>query len=609
MKKIFSILLSFVMMLSAAASVQLCAYAEGNDAGITEDITEPANPVDPENPTDPVDPENPTDPVDPENPTDPVDPENPTDPVDPENPTDPVDPENPTDPVDPENPTDPVDPENPTDPVDPENPTDPVDPENPTDPVDPENPTDPVDPENPTDPVEPVKLAAPIVKLMVNDNGKFTLSWNEVEGADKYEIYVLNNTTGNYQLNGTVSKTSATTAVAPYGVKYCYKVRAIHSENEKLASDFSAVVTGVNNKKLTTPNLKVTENKNGTFTLSWNAVAGAEKYELCIRNADGSYKLMKTTTANSFVTAVAAFGKNYAYKMRAVTSKNVDAASAYSAVVGAVNRVALQTPSMKAAVNNNGTFTLSWGSVAGAEKYELYIKQANGSYKLMKTTTANSFTTAVAAFGKQYSYKMKAVRQNLSSAYSAAVSQKNSIRLQAPSLKVSVNANGTFTLSWNKMAGANKYELYIRQANGSYKLMKTTTANSFTTAVATYGKQYYYKAKSLSSRNSRLTSALGTAAGSVNKKKLTAPTGVKAVVNRNGSFTLSWNKVAGADKYELYIKQANGSYKLMKTTSANSFTTAVAKRGKAYSYKVRAVKNSNRSAASAYSAVVNAKRK
>lgn len=537
MKKVFSLLLSFIMVLSAATAVTFGVYADESDTDITEGFVEPAEP---------------------------------------------------------------------SEPADAEEPTEPVDPEEPTEPVDPEEPTEPVDPEEPT---EPIRLAVPVVELIVNENGTFTISWNEIDGADKYEIYVLNNSTGKYQLNGTVAKTSAATALAPYGIKYSYKVRAINSENEVLASDFSEVVTGVNNKKLATPNLQVTENKNGSFTLFWNAIAGAEKYELCIRNADGSYKLMKTTNTTSFTTAVAAYGKNYAYKMRAITSKNVDAASAYSAVVGAVNKVVLQTPSLKTAVNSNGTFTLSWGVVAGAEKYELYIKQANGSFKLMKTTAATSFTTAVAAYGKQYSYKMRAVRQNLTSAYSATVNQKNNIKLQAPSVKVTVNANGTFTLSWNKMPGADKYELYIKQANGSYKRMKTTSATSFTTAVAAYGRQYYYKAKSLSSKNSRITSALSTAVGSVNKKKLTAPTGVRAVVNKNGTFKLSWNKVAGADKYELYIKQENGSYKLMKTTSASSFTTAVAKKGKGYSYKIRAVKNANKSAASAYSSVVNAKRK
>ncbi len=42
----------------------------------------------------------------------------------------------------------------------------------------------------------------------------FTMFWNKIDGADKYEVYVLNNSTGKYQLNGTVAKTSATTALA-----------------------------------------------------------------------------------------------------------------------------------------------------------------------------------------------------------------------------------------------------------------------------------------------------------------------------------------------------------------------------------------------------------
>ncbi len=43
--------------------------------------------------------------------------------------------------------------------------------------------------------------------------------------------------------------------------------------------------------------------------------------------------------------------------------------------------------------------------------------------------------------------------------------------------------------------------------------------------------------------------------------QLAAPTLSKATVNANGTFTLSWNKVAGASKYDLYIKQSDGSYK------------------------------------------------
>ena len=138
--------------------------------------------------------------------------------------------------------------------------------------------------------------------------------------------------------------------------------------------------------------------------------------------------------------------------------------------------------------------------------------------------------------------------------------------------------------------------------------MKTTKATSFTTAFATYGKQFTYKMRAVTSKNSSATSAYSAAVNAKNTKKLQTPS-LKVAVNKNGSFKLTWGKVTGATSYQLYIKQANGSYKLMKTTSSTSFTTAVAAKGKTYSYKVRAVTSKNKNATSNYSSVVNAKRK
>ncbi len=219
--------------------------------------------------------------------------------------------------------------------------------------------------------------------------------------------------TGHSYDNGKITKaaTATTTGIKTYT---CTKCKATKTET-------------ISAKGLSTPNLKVVVNSNGTFTLSWNKIDGADKYELYIKQANGSYKLMKTTTATSFTTIVAEYGKQYSYKMRAVTSKNSSATSAYSPVVNAKNTKKLQTPALKVAVNKNGSFKLSWNKVTGATSYQLYIKQANGSYKLMKTTTATSFTTAVASKGKTYSYKVKAVRNKNSTAtsdFSSVVSAK-----------------------------------------------------------------------------------------------------------------------------------------------------------------------------------------
>ncbi len=394
----------------------------------------------------------------------------------------------------------------------------------------------------------------------------------------------------------TTTATSFTTAVATYGRMYSYKVKAVDSENN-VYSEFSNIVSATNSMLPPSTFNPVKVNSDGSFNLSWTAVSGADKYEIYLLGSNGKYSLMKTTTATSFTTAVATYGREYAYKVRAIDSKN-NVYSEFSNVITGVNKKKMSTPTLKSIiVNDNGTFTLSWNAVTGADKYEIYIYNNNtGIYQLNGTVAKTSATTAYAPYNVKYSYKIRALdsESKVYSDFSNVVSATNKVKLSAPTMKdVVVNSNGSFKLSWNSVAGADKYELYIRQADGSYKLMKTTTATSFTTAFATYGKQYSYKAKAINSKN-KVYSDFSNVVSATNKVKLSAPTMKDVVVNSNGSFKLSWNSVAGADKYELYIRQADGSYKLMKTTTATSFTTAFATYGKQYSYKAKAINSKNK---------------
>ncbi len=338
-------------------------------------------------------------------------------------------------------------------------------------------------------------------------------------------------------------------------------------------------------------------NTNGSFTLSWNSVSNADKYKIYIKQTDGSYKLMKTTSATSFTTAVAAIGRTYSYKIKAVNSK-YNISSAFSNIESAKYDNKLSSPNMSPVViNSDCSFKLSWSAVSGADKYEIYLLGSNGKYNLMKTTTATSFTTAVATYGREYAYKVRAIdsKNNVYSEFSNVITGVNKKKMSTPTLKsIIVNDNGTFTLSWNAVTGADKYEIYIYNNNtGIYQLNGTVAKTSATTAYAPYNVKYSYKIRALDSE-SKVYSDFSNVVSATNKVKLSAPTMKDVVVNSNGSFKLSWNSVAGADKYELYIKQADGSYKLMKTTTATSFTTAFATYGKQYSYKAKAVDSKNK---------------
>lgn len=452
------------------------------------------------------------------------------------------------------------------------------------------------------------KLDTPKANLIVNKNGTFLISWSYIAGAGSYEVYMYDYNKNAYKLKYTTEKTAIKTEVMEYVHTYDFKVRAVSAANRKFVSDFSNEVSGMNDKMLLAPVPQITANTDGSFTLSWNDVFVADAYEIYLVNADGSNHLLQTVASNSATISDVPYGETYTYKVRALGNKNGKVVSDYSQPVSATNNSKLQAPTANVFVNTNGSFTISWNAVSGADKYEVYYNNGAG-YKLLRTVTGTSATTAVAAKDKTYSYKVRAVTNKNSSAtsnYSNVVNATNAAKLQTPTAKVTVNTNGSFTVSWNPISRATKYDLYYDNGTG-YKFLYSTTATSFTTAVAARGKTYNYKVRAVTNKSSLATSDFSNVVSATNNTKLQTPT-AKVTVNANGSFNISWNSVSGADKYEVYYNSGTG-YKLLRTTTGTSTTTAVAVKGKTYSYKVRAVTNKNSSATSDFSKDVSATRK
>ena len=425
-------------------------------------------------------------------------------------------------------------------------------------------------------------------------------SFGKTQNTGYLQKFNVNPASANRHSHEYMANVSAATTEA-------YKTYTAFKGTNALSGKTTFLIPVYDNMELATPTLKGTVNANGSFTLSWNAIAGSTKYGVYLKNANGQYTWVKTVTDNSWTTDIAEYGKTYSYKVWAVGSSN-SIVSEFSNAVDLTNNKKLQTPTLKGTVNANGSFTLSWNAIAGTTKYGIYLKNADGSYKWIKTVTGTSWTTGTAQYGTTYSYKVWAVgsSNSITSEFSNVVNLKNNKKLQTPTLKAKVNSNGTFTLSWNKIAGATKYGIYMKNANGKYTWIKTVTGTSWTTGAAQYGKAYSYKVWAVGSSNA-ITSEYSSAVNVTNNKKLQAPT-LKAKVNSNGTFTLSWNKVAGATKYGIYRKNANGKYTWVKTVTGTSYKTGVAAKGKTYSYKILAVTSKN-SSASNYSNVVNAKRK
>ena len=82
------------------------------------------------------------------------------------------------------------------------------------------------------------------------------------------------------------------------------------------------------------------------------------------------------------------------------------------------------------------------------------------------------------------------------------------------------------------------------------------------------------------------------------------------ITTSSGHPKLSWAKVEGAKKYEVYrATSKSGTYTKISTTTKLSYTNTTAKAGKTYYYKVKAVCGASSYGNSAYSKVVSIKAK
>lgn len=245
----------------------------------------------------------------------------------------------------------------------------------------------------------------------------------------------------------------------------------------------------------------------------------------------------------------------------------------------------VKTPTVKASnVASSGKIRLTWNAVDGADTYKVYrATSKNGTYTRMYTTSGTSYVNTKATAGTYYYYYVVAVSSD------GTVSKKSNIvgrtcDLARPEVTISnVASSGKIKITWDKVDGAVKYQVYrATSKNGDYSLLKTVSGTAFTNTSATAGKTYYYKVKAVAEK-----SAANSAFSPVKYRTCDLPRPVASVsLNRSGDPVITWNKIQGADDYEVYVYNASG--KLLKTIDVDGTklvnTSAVA--GNTYKYRV-----------------------
>ena len=159
--------------------------------------------------------------------------------------------------------------------------------------------------------------------------------------------------------------------------------------------------------------------------LSWNAVSGADGYE--IYRADGvggTYKLISTVKdakAVSYEDKNLIAGTTYLYKVRAygnlecetLYGKDSNIVSAETATSTAI-ATKVAAPTKVKAKDGTQKATITWKKVKGANGYKIYrATKKNGKYKAVKTVRKQKtvkYVNKKLKKGKTYYYKIKAYK-------------------------------------------------------------------------------------------------------------------------------------------------------------------------------------------------------
>ena len=173
--------------------------------------------------------------------------------------------------------------------------------------------------------------ARPAVKPdYLASTGKPYLKWSAVTGASKYEVYRAGSQNGTYKYIGSTTKTNYTDTTASAGYAYYYKVKAVSKVKTAANSAYSTAVKATCH--CAKPVVKITTSS-GKPKLTWNAVAGAGKYEVYrATSKNGTYTKMFTTTNRSYTNTNAKAGTTYYYKVKAISRVRSAANSSYSVV-------------------------------------------------------------------------------------------------------------------------------------------------------------------------------------------------------------------------------------------------------------------------------------
>ena len=381
------------------------------------------------------------------------------------------------------------------------------------------------------------------------------VSWNAVSGADSYDIQRMESGGSWGDTVDAGAGTSYSYTGLTMNTEYSIRVRTVDGSR---TSGWTASVSATTDVQ-PPGNPEANEESASSVRVTWDAVSGADRYDLRYREDGGSWgSPVNVGSATEYLVGSLTAATRYDFQLRSVAGSRT---SDWTASVSATTRS--PDPDPPANFRSTGatatTVALGWDAVSGADRYR--IRRAASGESGWESFTAE--TTSAVDDGLDpattYRYQIQTVpAEGRPSEWSAPALSVATAALGIPAnLTVTGQTATTVSLAWDAVAEAEGYEL--RRDGGAVIAVGEVT--SHTDERLTPDTAYAYEVRaSLGSAHSAWSPAVPARTA-----RVMPPENLRAKATSAFSVEVGWDPVSGADGYEVDRVHGPGSVRVTGT--------------------------------------------